>query len=138
MYEEVTMVRYVKKQVSERYIDTPSPSKNLTDQPVVPPIGIKRKFKRGTSRQSLISDVINISGISSQQSFHPDFKVRGIGSRQSLHLNDIKLEKKSATEFGFPRPVERVVVNVDKQRTVHFDDVVRIRYSCCQFCNFSL
>lgn len=90
------MVKYVKKQLLERFADTPSPSKNLTDQQVVPPIGKSRKFNRVTSRQS-------------------------------LHLEDIKLEKKSATEFGWPRPVDKIVVNVDKQKTVHFDDVVRIR-----------
>lgn len=133
MIETGNMVRYVKKEVLQRYEDTQSPSKNLTDQLVVPPIGATKKIKHRTNRHSPhpVSHSIGIPK-----------KVKRVTSRQSVHLDVIKLEKKSPTEFGYEQPlakravtefsylqpVESVVVHVDKQKTVHFDDFVRIRY----------
>lgn len=112
--ETIIMVRYVKKKRSERIEETPSPSKNLSDQPVIPPIGKSNSFIRETSRQSFILE------IPSRQSF----LTPGLSPR-SLNLDDIRLEKKSATEFGYERPVHKVDFN--KQKTVHFDNFVRIR-----------
>lgn len=133
MIETVTMVRYVNKEVLQRYEDTQSPSKNLTDQLVVPPIGATKKIKHGTNRQSP-HPVDHGIGIPK--------KVKRVTNRQSVHLDEIRLEKKSSTEFGYDQPlakravtefsylqpVDKVIVNVDRQKTVHFDDFVRIRY----------
>lgn len=91
MQAHVTKIHIQNKcyDISERLMTTPSPTKNLTDQPIIPPIGRTESFQRTLTSLSIA-------------------------------LDDIRLEKKTANEF-FPRPVE-------KQKTVHFDKLVRVRY----------
>lgn len=95
MTDYVTMI-HIKSQrldVRERMLNTPSPSKNLSDQAVIPPIGRTNSFHR---------TITNLS----------------------LQLEDIRLEKKSRTEF-LPKPIENTTL--EKQKTVHFDQYVRVR-----------
>ncbi|XP_052771685.1 uncharacterized protein LOC128211208 isoform X4 [Mya arenaria] len=116
--------------VAERFRgeETPSPTKNLTDALVVPPIGRTNSFRRNVSNLSIQLEQTVIPDPRSPSRGPPLPIVEGFHrstSGLSIKVEDIRLDRKSATEFGFPRPVEKVVV--EKQRTVHFDKFVRIR-----------
>jgi len=95
--EYLTMVHIQKGRydITERLLATPSPLKNLTEQPIIPPIGRTDSFHRTLTSLS-------------------------------IQLEDIRLQKKTATDF-FPKPVENL--QIEKQKTVHFDKFVRVRYA---------
>jgi len=111
-----------------------SPSKNLTDAPVVPPIGQSDGFRRNVSSLSieLEQTIVHTPRTGSRGrggSRTPVVELQRSTSNVSIRVEDIRLNRKHATEYGFPKPVDSVVI--EKQKTVHFDKFVRVRYVYC-------